>query len=76
VQIDEPKFGTSIRQNQLPNVTSADAKSVANAIELKHLLKERITGDYNPELIKRYPELKAIVPAPAKRDLLVPVRTP
>jgi uncharacterized protein YecE (DUF72 family) len=132
VQIDEPKFRTSIRQNQLPNITSfyylrahgrnakkwwhhehkderydylysapeiqefaetlkavrkivrkaygymnnhADAKSVANAIELKHLLKEPITGDYNPALIKRYPELKAIVPAPAKRDSLVPVRT-
>jgi hypothetical protein len=53
----------------------ADAKSVANAIELEHLLKEAITGDYNPELLKRYPELKAIVPAPAKRELLVPVRT-
>jgi uncharacterized protein YecE (DUF72 family) len=131
VQIDEPKFRTSIRQNQLPNITSfyylrahgrnakkwwhhehkderydylysapeiqefgetlkavrkivrktygymnnhADAKSVANAIELKHFLEEPIAEDYNPELIKRYSELKAIVPATAKRDLAMPVR--
>jgi uncharacterized protein YecE (DUF72 family) len=132
VQIDEPKFRTSIRQNQLPNITSfyylrahgrnakkwwhhehkderydylysapeiqefaetlkavrkivrkaygymnnhADAKSVANAIELKHLLRQPITGDYNPELIKRYPGLSALIPASAKQDVVVPVRT-
>ena len=131
VQIDEPKFRTSIRQNRLPNITSfyylrahgrnaqkwwhhehkderydylytapevqefgetlqavrkivpksyaymnnhADAKSVVNAIQLKHVLKEPITRDYNPELMKRYPELKAIVPA-RTREVLVPVRT-
>jgi uncharacterized protein YecE (DUF72 family) len=133
VQIDEPKFKTSIRQNQLPNITSfyylrahgrnwkkwwrhdhkderydylytapeiqefgetltavkkivrkaygymnnhADAKSVANAMELKHLLKEPIVGDFNPELLKRYPALKDIVPATTTttRQVLVPVR--
>jgi len=130
VQIDEPKFKTSIRQNQLPNITGfyylrahgrnwkkwwhhehkderydylytapqikefaetlnavkkivpkayaymnnhADAKSVANALELKELLKERITGEYNPELLKRYPELKALAPVTVKHDLLAPV---
>jgi uncharacterized protein YecE (DUF72 family) len=136
VQIDEPKFRTSIRQNQLPNITSfyylrahgrnakkwwnhahkderydylysapevaefgetlaavrtivrksygymnnhADAKSVANAIELKHLLKEPVGEDYNPELLKRYPQLEAIVPAPRQpaaspQEAHVPVR--
>jgi hypothetical protein len=54
----------------------ADAKSVANAIQLKHILTEPITGDYNPELVKRYPELKAIVRAPTDREVLVRVRRP
>jgi uncharacterized protein YecE (DUF72 family) len=131
VQIDEPKFRTSIRQNQLPNITSfyylrahgrnwkkwwrhdhkderydylysrpqiqafgetltavtqivpkayvymnnhADAKSVANALELKHLLKEPITGDFHPELLNRYPALKTMVPTASDRGVLVPVR--
>jgi uncharacterized protein YecE (DUF72 family) len=119
VQIDEPKFRFSIRQNYLPNVTgfyymrlhgrnvakwwhhahrderydylySADelkefsaiagaakelvkktylytnnhfaAKSVANAVMLKALLGEPIEGEYPPELVERYPELKDLVP--------------
>ena len=131
VQIDEPKFKTSIRQNQLPNITGfyylrahgrnfkkwwhhehkderydylykpaeikefgetlkavkkivrksygymnnhADAKSVANAIELKDFLGEPVPEDLNPEMLKRYPELKAIVPVKATQDLLTPVR--
>jgi uncharacterized protein YecE (DUF72 family) len=133
VQIDEPKFKTSIRQNQLPNITSfyylrahgrnfkkwwhhehkderydylyaapeieafgetlkavrtivrksygymnnhADAKSVANAIELKHFLGEPVPDDLHPEMLKRYPELKAIVPVKATQDVPVPVRQP
>ena len=120
VQIDEPKFKTSIRQNQLPNITSfyylrahgrnwrkwwhhenkderydylytapeieefgdtlkavekivkksyaymnnhANAQAVVNAIELKDFLGQPIREDLNPELIKRYPELKKILPA-------------
>jgi hypothetical protein len=51
----------------------ADAKSVANALELKQLLKEPIAGDYNPALIKRYPELNGIVPVASKQDRLAPV---
>jgi uncharacterized protein YecE (DUF72 family) len=131
VQIDEPKFKTSIRQNQLPNITSfyylrahgrnwkkwwrhehkderydylytapeiqefgetlkavkkivnkayaymnnhADAKAPANAIELKHLLNEPVTIDLNPEMLKRYPELKNIVPVATKQDVEVLVR--
>jgi uncharacterized protein YecE (DUF72 family) len=133
VQIDEPKFKTSIRQNQLPNLKSfyylrahgrnfqkwwhhdhkderydylykpaeiqefgetlkavkkivkkaygymnnhANAQAVANAVELKHFLKEPVPEDLNPEMLKRYPNLKAIVPVKvkAKQDLLVPVR--
>lgn len=131
VQIDEPKFRTSIRQNQLPNITSfyylrahgrnwkkwwrhehkderydylytaaeiqefgetleavrqivkkaygymnnhADAKAVANAIELKHFLKEPVPGDLNPEMLKRYPELKDIVPVSKKQEVFVAVK--
>ena len=129
VQIDEPKFKTSIRQNQLPNITSfyylrahgrnfkkwwhhdhkderydylykpeeikafgetlkavetivrkayaymnnhANAQAIANAIELRDFLKEPIPADLNTELLKRYPELKAIVPV--AEDLPTPVR--
>ena len=130
VHIDEPKFQTSIRQNQLPNISTfyylrahgrnakkwwhhdhkderydylysaaeiaefgetlkavrqivpktyaymnnhADAKSVANAIELKHFLDEPVEGDYNAEFIARYPAVKSIVGEvlkdPRERDL-------
>ena len=118
VQIDEPKFRFSIRQNALPNVTgfyymrlhgrnaaqwwrhdksedrynylySADelrefsdvagaakalvkkaylytnnhfaAKSVVNAVMLKAQLGERIEGEYPPELVERYPEIRDLV---------------
>jgi uncharacterized protein YecE (DUF72 family) len=129
VQIDEPKFKTSIRQNQLPNITSfyylrahgrnfkkwwghehkderydylykpaeikefgetlkaveqivrkaygymnnhANAQAVANALELKEFLKQPLPENLNPALLKRYPELKAIVPA--AEDIPAPVR--
>ena len=52
----------------------ADAKSVANAVEVKHFLGEPVPEDLNPEMLKRYPELKAIVPVKAKQDLLAPAR--
>jgi uncharacterized protein YecE (DUF72 family) len=118
VQIDEPKFRFSIRQNALPNVTGfyymrlhgrnaaqwwrhdhrddrynylysaeelkefADiagaakalvkkayvytnnhfsAKSVVNAVMLKAQLGEPITGDYPPELVEQYPEIRDLV---------------
>ncbi len=117
VQIDEPKFRFSVRQNRLPNVTgfyymrlhgrnaakwwrhdqSEDrydylyspaelkpfaetvtavrsivrksylylnnhfaAKSVADAVELKHQVDEPITGRYRPELLRAYPFLRDI----------------
>jgi uncharacterized protein YecE (DUF72 family) len=120
VQIDEPKFRFSIRQNFLPNVRgfyymrlhgrnaanwwrhsntedrydylySKDelkpfaetasavrqlvkrfylymnnhfaAKSVANAVMVKHELGLPVTGAYGPEMLERYPFLKEIVPA-------------
>ena len=121
VQIDEPKFRFSIRQNYLPNVQgfyymrlhgrnaerwwrhdksedrydylysagelkefseTADAarqlvkklylytnnhfsaKSVANAAMVKQQLGEPIEGEYPPEFIERYPELKgALTPS-------------
>jgi uncharacterized protein YecE (DUF72 family) len=117
VQIDEPKFRLSIRQNQLPNVTgfyymrlhgrNADAwwkheqsedrynylytpqelrpftetmkavrtivrksylylnnhfaaKSVADAVEVKHQLGQPIKGEYRPELLEAYPFLRDV----------------
>ena len=118
VQIDEPKFHFSIRQNYLPNVTgfyymrlhgrnvaqwwrhdksedrynylySGDelkefaetagaakelvkksylytnnhfaAKSVVNTVMLKAQLGEPIEGEYPPELVERYPEIRDLV---------------
>ena len=52
----------------------ADAKAVANAIELKHFLKEPIRTELFPEMLKRYPELKDIVPIAKKREVAVDVR--
>ena len=37
----------------------ADAKAVANAIELKHFLGEHVPDGLNPEMLERLPELKA-----------------
>jgi uncharacterized protein YecE (DUF72 family) len=131
VQIDEPKFKTSIRQNQLPNITSfyylrahgrnwkkwwhhehkderydylykpaeiqefgetlkavkkivrkaygymnnhADAKSVANAIELKQFLGEPLPENLHPEMLKRYPALRVTVPVKTQQTVLTPVR--
>ena len=118
VQIDEPKFQFSIRQNYLPNITgfyymrlhgrnaaqwwhhekSEDrynylysgeelkafaetagaakelvkkaylytnnhfsAKSVVNAVMLKAQLGVPIEGEYPPELVERYPEIRELV---------------
>jgi uncharacterized protein YecE (DUF72 family) len=126
VQIDEPKVKTSIRQNQLPNITSfyylrahgrnakkwshhehlderydylyttdeiqafgetlkavtkifpkayadmnnhADAKSVANAIELKHFLNAPVPDHLHAEMLNRYPTLNAMSPRKTKQDL-------
>jgi uncharacterized protein YecE (DUF72 family) len=130
VQIDEPKFRLSIRQNQLPNVQgfyymrlhgrnaakwwkhdaaedrydylySADelkafaetaaaakqlvkktylytnnhfsAKSVANAAMIKQQLGEPIDGEYPPEFLERYPELRNVIVSTSSRSDL-PVR--
>jgi uncharacterized protein YecE (DUF72 family) len=124
VQIDEPKFRFSIRQNYLPNVTGfyymrlhgrnaaqwwhheksedrynylysagelqefADvagaakqlvkksylytnnhfsAKSVVNAVMLKAQLGEPIEGEYPPQLVDTYPELRALVETTGSR---------
>ena len=121
VQIDEPKFRLSVRQNALPNVTgfyymrlhgrNADqwwrhdksedrydylysakelkelaetagaakalvkkaylytnnhfgAKSVVNAVMLKAQLGEPIEGEYPPELVERYPDIRDLVATP------------
>lgn len=120
VQIDEPKFRFSIRQNYLPNIRgfyylrlhgrnaaewwrhdrsedrydylySADelkefaetiraarqlvkkaylytnnhfsAKAVANAAMIKEQLGEPLTGEYPPEFLERFPDLKGVVKA-------------
>jgi len=129
VQIDEPKFRFSIRQNYLPNVTgfyymrlhgrnaaqwwrhehrddrynylySGDdlrefaetagaakelvkkaylytnnhfsAKSVVNAVMLKAQLGQPIEGEYPPEIVERYPELKDLVP-PSRPSTVSPL---
>jgi uncharacterized protein YecE (DUF72 family) len=127
VQIDEPKFRFSIRQNYLPNVTGfyymrlhgrnaakwwrhdhrderydylyspdelkpfagiADAarrlvrrmylymnnhfasKAVANAVILKHQLHVPVTGEYPPEFVARYPEVRGLVAIASPSPLL------
>ncbi len=50
----------------------AVAQAVANAIELKHFLKEPVPDDLNPEMLKRYPEIATIAPA-TKKEAAVPV---
>jgi hypothetical protein len=47
---------------------------VANAIELKHFLGEPVPADLHADMLKRYPELKGIVPVKGQQDLLTPVR--
>jgi uncharacterized protein YecE (DUF72 family) len=37
------------------------AKSVVNAVMLKAQLGERIEGEYPPELVERYPEIRDLV---------------
>jgi len=37
------------------------SKSVVNAVVLKHLTGEPITGTYPPEMVERYPELRGLV---------------
>jgi uncharacterized protein YecE (DUF72 family) len=130
VQIDEPKFTFSIRQNALPNVTgfyymrlhgrnaaqwwrhdksedrynylySADelrefsetagaakelvkktylytnnhfsAKSVVNAVMLKAQLGEPIEGEYPPELVERYPEIRDLVRISSTSNAQLPI---
>ena len=40
------------------------AKSVVNAVMLKAQLGEPIEGEYPPELVERYPEIRNLVPTP------------
>jgi hypothetical protein len=47
----------------------ADAKSVANAIELKHFLRQPVPEDLHPEMLKRYPALKVVIPVTAKQNV-------
>ncbi len=135
VQIDEPKFRFSIRQNFLPNVSTFyymrlhgrnaaqwwrhdksedrynylysggelqefaevagaaqelvkksflytnnhfSAKSVVNAVMLKAQLGQPIEGEYPPELIERYPEIKDLVTVarPTSRPVPIHARLP
>ena len=53
----------------------ADAKSVANAIQLRQLLGEPVPEDLHPEMLKRYPALKeGAVPVTATDTVPAPVR--
>jgi uncharacterized protein YecE (DUF72 family) len=52
-----------------------NAQAIANALELKNLIKEQMPSDLHSELLKRYPELKAIVaPKEVRAAEEVPVR--
>jgi uncharacterized protein YecE (DUF72 family) len=132
VQIDEPKFRLSIRQDLAPNIErfyylrlhgrnaaqwwspeaaedrynylySAEelrpfadvvttvrsqvkktylylnnhfaAKAVVNAAALRHQLGQPVTGEYRPEMLAAYPELRAIV-SPQNDDLFDTRSTP
>ena len=46
------------------------AKSVANAAMIKQQLGEPIEGEYPPEFVERYPELKGAVPLTPSRTFL------
>jgi uncharacterized protein YecE (DUF72 family) len=50
----------------------ANAQAVVNALELKDFLGQPIHEDFNPELIKRFPELKKILSVATRQDVLVP----
>jgi uncharacterized protein YecE (DUF72 family) len=50
------------------------AKSVVNALVLKHQLEEPIEGDYRPELVATYPELAGIVRTRSSGAATAPTR--
>ena len=50
----------------------ANAQAVVNALELKDFLGQPIHEDFNPELIKRFPELKKILSVATQQDVVVP----
>ena len=134
VQIDEPKFKSSIRQTLLPNTRSGfyylrlhgrnaaqwwkhessedrynylytadelepfadaarsaarevkkaylyannhfSAKSVANAAILKAQLGQELEGEYPPEFVERYPDLKGLVKLLPEQPILTASRKP
>jgi uncharacterized protein YecE (DUF72 family) len=132
VQIDEPKFRLSIRQDLVPNIERFSymrlhgrnaaqwwspeapedrynylysreelqpfaaaatagrsesrkaylylnnhfaAKAVVNATVLKRELGQSVTGEYRPEMLDAYPELRDIVPPSSLLDLSSPSRS-
>lgn len=55
------------------------ANSVANAVQVKQLVEEPVTGEYPPEMVERFPFLRDVVatsPAPASRTPSEPDRRP
>ena len=48
------------------------AKSVVNAVMLKAQLGEPIEGEYPPELVERYPEIKDLVATSPRAPQLSP----
>jgi uncharacterized protein YecE (DUF72 family) len=49
------------------------AKSVANALMLKHELGLPMDGHYTPELVETYPELQAFVPISPAANATLPL---
>ncbi|MGH9372685.1 MAG: DUF72 domain-containing protein [Vicinamibacterales bacterium] len=52
------------------------AKSIANAAILKHQLGQELDGEYLPELVERYPDLKGIVKLLPDQPSLTALRKP
>ena len=52
----------------------ANAQSVANAIELKEFLGKPVPENLHPEMLERFPALKAMRSIKAEHRVLTPVR--
>jgi uncharacterized protein YecE (DUF72 family) len=57
-------IGSDVRKAYLYLNNHFAAKSVVNATVLKHQLGQPVSGEYRPELLDAYPELRDVVPPP------------
>ena len=52
------------------------AKSVANAAILRHQLGQGVPGEYPPEFVEEFPEVKGLVKLLPEQPVLIPSRKP